>query len=1541
MSVAGSTTSSRGTTSRSPSRSRSPPYSDGRYLSRYAARYDSSSYRPGRSGMSAALDDYRELRDRERDRERDRPAILPRDDRYTPRLRDRDDRYTPYYRDDMSFSPSSFSPSYSKPSSTLRRDNGSLERVKPASDTSSNKDTKEEAKFGDSYTPSTRYTDWRDRDRDRDTWFRTEERRRDFERRNRERDSYIARYEHTSYGPPPPPSTIPYSIPPFGGDSYRPDRDRDRERDRDRNDRERDRDRELQSPSSHGSYFERERMEERDVYRPSSRGATASTDFDRYRSRSVRTTDRACTPNYNSSGVLPPKSEIRHREKDRSHERGNQRIALDVGVQKDRAKEETTTSTTSSSAGDNSQSAVHHESTRNSEPITSSPDSFKNSLLIGDSKLIIDAPLIAEATDMMTSKDELTVNVAPDVQSFDQTAEVTTPTVPMNNDFKQDRSKTIPGETVDHNMLEALGPQLDTTNVNSTMNIPTMTTLAPATMQALSESLDSNPELSHNPEQQIQQEAEKSKGQEEESHQPSPIMGAPTIAPHQVDVPPQQDNLLEPQLTQQQIVERIDQIENDISMYEDMLLDMANGAAAQASRNTTISSSADITPDELPPGEVMELDDDFAEEARNEMLQIISETNPRQALVTIDNLPMNNSSRMRRRPQLLINQLRFVDEEEDRLCEEIFQENRRVAKENSRMLGGWQGKSELADDWDNETTWVKPLHDRIEDYPCFQNNLQSLPKLKNFVAKSLATNQKLLRRKQLQLKQEYKDLYLQWKEKNLALDRIRAHERRLSDKYACRNGSRRRAEDEIDDSLDGAVLTSEHDALLFQTEHVSTPFGPGQGQWTSDAVRSEAELLEIIQSLETAEMRNPEFRAAKTTATIPAMILDTKERTRTYDDRSGLIDDPLTYYHTGPDTEDVWTQQEMTAFMESYMQCPKQFEKIAAAVKSKTAPQCVLFYYRKKTKIDFKALMRKGRRGKFKRRDRLAAAIRRATGDSTIMTRKAKSKGSALMTDIGEAQVSRKAKEKESERKSRELRDLEEANAYWESVAERKKAKAKSVNERGFSLTSATISPTDQDSIVRSDDNDSGRDKRRMPRRKGRPSSLVDPSVLAAEIGTTELPMGMYSTSASPPSSSLSKQKEPIDENADSITPTARWSDRDKDVAIEAFKEHKRDFAQVSLIVGTKTEEQCRNFYHNFKRKYGPNAFNEETLATAAADPLFSKSSEVKPTASKSHALNAEEEDAAAALVGLCQMGVVNPSSEQASSSSSPILPASIVDERASGMSGSRSAPSSQGRRRRARTLSSKMEHSRDDLSDGVDGYYSGRSPAKTNRSALLDSKRPNYSSYWSISERGDFMHYLEQYGRDWDKVANAMKSKTAIQVRNFYVNNEEKMRLKEIVQRFHARQEQNAREMPLMGSAFDSAHTSTTTQPHFQTVQRFQFPTPIPTESIVKAPSYVMPRVGYFTPTHRATPSGEPPQRLIIDHRFTGQYNSPSSDNTMPYHGPVPPAHYSEKPLPMSAPTGATVQPVPSAVTKVADLLNNDDPAETKKQSWETWFGS
>ncbi|CDH51345.1 hypothetical protein RO3G_09692 [Lichtheimia corymbifera JMRC:FSU:9682] len=124
--------------------------------------------------MSAALDDYRELRERERERERDRDRmpVGMRDDRYLPRSnRDRDARYSRYYRDDIPpshrYSPSSsmFPPRDYPKSASLRNDLNS-DRAKDGKDdmrmstsSSSNNNNSSNSNNNnngghDSYTPS-------------------------------------------------------------------------------------------------------------------------------------------------------------------------------------------------------------------------------------------------------------------------------------------------------------------------------------------------------------------------------------------------------------------------------------------------------------------------------------------------------------------------------------------------------------------------------------------------------------------------------------------------------------------------------------------------------------------------------------------------------------------------------------------------------------------------------------------------------------------------------------------------------------------------------------------------------------------------------------------------------------------------------------------------------------------------------------------------------------------------------------------------------------------------------------------------------------------------------------------------------------------------------------------------------------------------------------------------------------------------------------------------------------------------------------------
>jgi hypothetical protein len=144
-----------------------------------------------------------------------------------------------------------------------------------------------------------------------------------------------------------------------------------------------------------------------------------------------------------------------------------------------------------------------------------------------------------------------------------------------------------------------------------------------------------------------------------------------------------------------------------------------------------------------------------------------------------------------------------------------------------------------------------------------------------------------------------------------------------------------------------------------------------------DAVRSEAEFLEILASLENADLKDPNMRAMRTTAVVPDMAVDPSERSclLDYDDSNRLVRDPEEFFGIHNPKPDVWTQDEVDVFCKRFSQFPKQFGKIAAALPDKTTSQCVLFYYRSKKEIDFRALSdRKGKSRRLKRGTKAASS---------------------------------------------------------------------------------------------------------------------------------------------------------------------------------------------------------------------------------------------------------------------------------------------------------------------------------------------------------------------------------------------------------------------------------------------------------------------------------------------------------------------------------------------------------------------------------------
>ncbi|KAF9022837.1 hypothetical protein BGZ52_000515 [Haplosporangium bisporale] len=691
----------------------------------------------------------------------------------------------------------------------------------------------------------------------------------------------------------------------------------------------------------------------------------------------------------------------------------------------------------------------------------------------------------------------------------------------------------------------------------------------------------------------------------------------------------------------------------------------------------------------------------------------------------------------------------------------------------------------------------------VEEYPFYQENIDRHARLRGAMLKNLATKATALDEKELNLKREYKQHWEVWTKKVEKLDK---QKEKMSITPAPINT---REEDQVGES---SVFTTRN----------------RRGAYTSDAVRSEAELLEIIQSLENADMRNPDVRASRTAATVPPMILDPFVREHVhYYDYNHLVTDPAKYYRLGPVT-DAWSEEEREIFTKRYLNYPKQFGKIAAGIEGKTASQCVLFYYREKKKIGFKEMLsNRGRKRKNNGGKRKEKTIQppSPTGQPGK-----KHKGSALIEDIGQANRTKQAKTKE-------LRELQESNLVLKgfNVEPGSRRRVRSGAQQGGTPgedTSNAASPAPS-STVSTPVISSTERRKQKPKGSTRGSKTSAAAAAAAAAAAVEVPEKKPKVERSSPAVGGStikttKQEEPLisvdspgttptpskviseaEATEATVTPTstnaasARWTGPEHEKAIDALKKYGRDFEAVAAAVGTKTVDQCRNFCFNYKRKFGVSALDDaNNLRSTPTDDGDLKEG---TTAEKSKARKTKA-GSASNIVDSSSVGATGKDAGNATTTGRkriakpalPVVPESEKDEPMLDVPESETVedPDTVPKTRRKRTASRSEAGNADAaLSTGTSfrALYSREPPSTSNSPALSSfsptdsgqfsgsnvegaAKRPNFSSYWSRQEKLDFVRLLNQYGKDWDQIAKALKTKTQIQVRNHFVNNEGKL---------------------------------------------------------------------------------------------------------------------------------------------------------------------
>lgn len=353
-----------------------------------------------------------------------------------------------------------------------------------------------------------------------------------------------------------------------------------------------------------------------------------------------------------------------------------------------------------------------------------------------------------------------------------------------------------------------------------------------------------------------------------------------------------------------------------------------------------------------------------------------------------------------------------------------------------------------------------------------------------------------------------------------------------------------------------------------------------------DAVRSEAEFLEILASLEDADMRDPNLRAMRTTATVPDQIIDESEYTlQQYEDNNGLVTDPFEHY-TINKSPDSWTEEEIAIFCRRYALYPKQFGKIAAALPDKSTNQCVLFYYRSKKKIDFRALVdRKNRDGRRKR----------AKGEKGDGSGAAGKKGPSLLNNIERARGGEVEDEDDDEPQTpgsamaQESTVLSTARALTQQIngttdglgrseaGKRPPAGRSASNKKAarFMSPSAERSATDDGvppsdgvlaaaealgflSNIPTEDPDDPNSRPNSAKQKKRKPSMSD-SIMNTSFGDDGTPRPINSAKRSRPHSS------------------SYWSVADKNEFMRLLSLHGKNYVAISKGIQSKTAVQCKN----------------------------------------------------------------------------------------------------------------------------------------------------------------------------------------------------------------------------------------------------------------------------------------------------------------------------------------------------------------------------
>ncbi|KAK5816105.1 hypothetical protein F5H01DRAFT_343704 [Linnemannia elongata] len=409
--------------------------------------------------------------------------------------------------------------------------------------------------------------------------------------------------------------------------------------------------------------------------------------------------------------------------------------------------------------------------------------------------------------------------------------------------------------------------------------------------------------------------------------------------------------------------------------------------------------------------------------------------------------------------------------------------------------------------------------------------------------------------------------------------------------------------------------------------------------------------------------------------------------------------------------------------------------------------------------------------------------------------------------------------------------------------------------------------------------------------------------------------------------------------NTPATVPSGRWTTAEHHKCIAALKKYGRDFEAVANAVGTKTVDQCKNFCFNYKRKFGVSVLEDAnnldigTLLEEGDDKDVPVAAPEKTKGKKGRGGNAAASTSVPgtpnSLAGTTKEISSTGNSRRKGGKAAPAAQEPVKDELPGTPTAQATVPvntaesvedseTGSNKRRRKRVVSKneavqnegasaqaatsfRALYSRDPPSSPGSPSISGtQSEDGQATNADGSSRRANYSSYWSSQEKIDFMRLLSLHGKDWDKIAKAMKTKSLIQVRNYFSTNADKFAADGIIppDRVAVSPLPPHKEEQMADGDYDYQHQRDQTPNEQGRGRAFDYGAPGDDSHHPQQPHPGGPVPGYFMPS---APQESKPELV---HR--------------------------EEPRPISP---------PRRVTNIGNLLNNDD--EDVNVAPEDWFGN